>query len=193
MVVNHFADFERTLENLGADDLMKIVRAYLSRGIVACQKGFEKGTSEAKASLDKQKLLEDENRRLKEENEKLKRDACVQANHHVKQQEALYALKKELELSAKCYEECRQELKDMVVQYDAQNILLEANANLIAELKKVKGELEDTLEKNEAYCHQWGAYLATEYRQALESLVPKPRILKLLTTSQALWNGFIAN
>jgi hypothetical protein len=53
MVVNHFADFERTLEDLGADDLMKIVRAYLSRGIVACQKGFEKATSEAKTSLDK--------------------------------------------------------------------------------------------------------------------------------------------
>jgi hypothetical protein len=25
------------------------------------------------------------------------------------------------------------------------------------------------LEKNEAYCHQWGAYLATFYRRALES------------------------
>jgi hypothetical protein len=46
---------------------------------------------------------------------------------------------------------------------------LEANANLIAELKRVKGELEDTLEKNEAYCHQWRAYLATAYRRALES------------------------
>jgi hypothetical protein len=84
VVVNHLADFERTLEDLGADDLMKVVRTYLSRGIVACQKGFEKATSEAKTSLDKQKLLEDENRRLKEENEKLKRDACVQANHHAK-------------------------------------------------------------------------------------------------------------
>jgi hypothetical protein len=62
MVVNHFADFERTLEDLGTDDLMKIVRAYLSRGIVACQKGFEKATSEAKAFLNKQKLLEDKNR-----------------------------------------------------------------------------------------------------------------------------------
>jgi hypothetical protein len=50
-------------------------------------------------------------------------------------------LKKELELSLKCYEECRIELKDMVTQYNAQNILLEANANLIVELKKVKGEL----------------------------------------------------
>jgi hypothetical protein len=81
----------------------------------------------------------------------------------------------------------------MVVQYDAQNILPEANTNLIAELKKVKGELEDTLEKNEAYCHQWGAYLATEYRRALESFGAEARILKLLTTSQALWSGCIAN
>jgi hypothetical protein len=54
---------------------MKVVRAYLSRGIVACQKGFEKAASEAKASVDKQKMLEDENRRLKEENERLRRDA----------------------------------------------------------------------------------------------------------------------
>jgi hypothetical protein len=103
----------------------------------------------------------------------------VQANHRVKHQEALDALKKELELSVKCYEECRQELKDMVVQYDAQNILLEANANLIAELKKVKGELEDTLEKNEAYCHQWGAYLATEYRRALESFGAEAQDFKI--------------
>jgi hypothetical protein len=35
-------------------------------------------------------------------------------------------------------------------------------------LKRLKGELEDTLEKNEAYCHQWGAYLATAYRRVLE-------------------------
>jgi hypothetical protein len=179
MVVNHFADFERTLEDLGADDLMKVVRAYLSRGIVACQKGFEKAASEAKTSLDRQNFLEHKNRCLKEENEKLKRDACVQANHRAKQQEALDALKKELELSVKCYEECRQELKDMVVQYDAQNILLEANVNLIAELKKVKGELEDTLEKNEAYCHQWGAYLATEYRRALESFGAEAQDFKI--------------
>jgi hypothetical protein len=47
----------------------------------------------------------------------------------------------------------------MVTQYDAQYIQLEANGNLIAELKSLKGELEDTLEKNEAYYHQWGAYL----------------------------------
>jgi hypothetical protein len=52
-----FADFERTLEDLSADDLMKIVRAYLSRGIVACQKGFERAAVEARTSLDKQKFL----------------------------------------------------------------------------------------------------------------------------------------
>jgi hypothetical protein len=27
----------------------------------------------------------------------------------------------------------------------------------------VKGELEETLEKNETYCHQWGAYLVTAH------------------------------
>jgi hypothetical protein len=148
---------------------MKIVHVYLSRGIVNCQKGFERAATEVRTSLDKQKFLEDENRRLREENEKLKRESRQQADQRAKQQEALNALKKELELSLKCYEECRQELKDMVTQYDAQNILLKANADLIAESKKVKGELEDTLEKNEAYCHQWGAYLATEYHRALES------------------------
>jgi hypothetical protein len=158
---------------------MKIVRAYLSRGIVACQKGFERAAMEARTSLDKQKFLEDENRHLKEENEKLKQESRLQAEQRAKQQEAMNALKKELELSLKCYEECRKELKDMVTQYDAQNILLEANANLIAELKKVKGELEDTLEKNEAYCHQWGAYLETEYRRALESFGAEAQDFKI--------------
>jgi chromosome segregation ATPase len=159
---------------------MKIVRAYLSRGIVACQMGFERATAESKTSLERLKLLEDENRRLKEENEKLKQESRLQADQRVKQQEAMDALKKELELSVQCYEGCRAELKDMVTQYDAQNILLEANANLITELKKVKGELEDTLEKNEAYCHQWGAYLATEYRRALESFGAEAQDFKII-------------
>jgi hypothetical protein len=57
----------------------------------------------------------------------------------------------------------------MFTQYDAQQVQIEANNNLIAELKWLKGELEDTLEKNETYCHQWGAYLATAYRRDLES------------------------
>jgi DNA repair exonuclease SbcCD ATPase subunit len=171
---------------------MKTVRAYLSRDVVSCQKGFKRATVEAKTSHEKQKLLEDENRRLKEENERLKQESRLQADQRAKQQEAMNALK-ELELSLKCYEECRAELKDMVTQYDAQNILLEANANFIAELKKVKGELEDTLEKNEAYCHQWGAYLATEYRRALESFGAEAEDLKLLIISQASWSGCIAN
>jgi hypothetical protein len=158
---------------------MKTVRAYLSRGIVACQKGFERATAEAKISLEKQKLLEDENRRLREENERLKQESRQLADQCTKQQDVKDALKKELELCLKCYEECRAELKDMVAQYDAQNIILEANANLIAELKKVKGELEDTLEKNEAYCHQWGAYLATEYRQTLESFGAEAQEFKI--------------
>jgi hypothetical protein len=135
---------------------MKTVCAYLSKGVVACQKGFERAAAKAKTSLEMQKVLEDENWRLREENEKLKQESHLLADQRAKQQDALDALKKELELSLKCYEECRTESKDMVTQYDVQNILLEANANLIAELKKVKGELEDTLEKNEAYCHQWG-------------------------------------
>jgi hypothetical protein len=41
---------------------MKIVRAYLSRGIVACQKDFERAAVEDRTSLDRQKFLEDENR-----------------------------------------------------------------------------------------------------------------------------------
>jgi DNA gyrase/topoisomerase IV subunit A len=158
---------------------MKTVRAYLSKGVAACQKGFKRAAAEAKTSLEKQKLQEDENRRLKEENEKLRQESRLLADQRAKQQDAMDALKKELELSLKYYEECRTELKDMVTQYDAQNILLEANANLIAELKKVKGELEDTLEKNEAYCHQWGAYLATEYRRALESFGAEAQDFKI--------------
>jgi DNA-directed RNA polymerase subunit L len=52
------------------------------------------------------------------------------------------ALKKELESSLKCYEEFRTELNDMVTQYDVQKILLEANANIIAELERVKVSLK---------------------------------------------------
>jgi hypothetical protein len=35
MIATFRADFERSLEGLSADDLMRTVRAYLSRGIVA--------------------------------------------------------------------------------------------------------------------------------------------------------------
>jgi hypothetical protein len=66
-VIANFLQILSTLEDLNSDDLMKIVRAYLSRGIVACQKVFERATAEARTSLDRQKFLEDENQRLKEE------------------------------------------------------------------------------------------------------------------------------
>jgi hypothetical protein len=59
---------------------MKIVRAYLSKGVVACQKGFERAAAEAMTSLEKQKLLEDENRRSREENEKLKQESRLLAD-----------------------------------------------------------------------------------------------------------------
>jgi hypothetical protein len=67
-----FADFEHSLEGLSAEDLMKTMRAFLSKGVVACQKGFERAAAEANTSLEERRLLEDENQRLREENEKLK-------------------------------------------------------------------------------------------------------------------------
>jgi hypothetical protein len=88
-------------------------------------------------------------------------------------------LKQELEKSLQCYEECRTELKDMVTQYDAQQVQIEANNNLIADLKRLKGELEDTLEKNETYCHQWGAYLSTGCRRTLESFGAETQEFKI--------------
>jgi hypothetical protein len=84
-----------------------------------------------------------------------------------KQQIAIDALK-QFERSLQCYEECHTELKDMVTQYNAQEVQIQGNDNLIVELKRLKGEVEDTLEKNEAYSHQWGAHLATAYRRVLK-------------------------
>jgi chromosome segregation ATPase len=147
------SDFDQSLEGLSAEELMKMMRSFLSKGIAACQKGFERVADEAKTSLEERKLLENENHRLREENDKLKEQSRQLTDQSMEQQTAIDALKQELEKSLECFEECRTELKDMVTQYDAQQVLLEANANLITELKKVKGELEDTLEKNEAYCH----------------------------------------
>jgi hypothetical protein len=43
------------------EDLMKMMRSFLSKGVAACQRGFEKVAEEAKASLEERKLLEDEN------------------------------------------------------------------------------------------------------------------------------------
>jgi hypothetical protein len=36
---------------------MKTVCAYLSKGVIACQKGFERAAAEAKTSLEKKKFL----------------------------------------------------------------------------------------------------------------------------------------
>jgi hypothetical protein len=161
---------------------MKMMQSFLSKGVVACQKGFERVADEAKASLEEKKLLVDENRRLWDENEKLKNRSRQLKDQSAKQQIAIDALKWELEKSLQCYEECRTELKGMVTQYDAQQIQLEANTNLIAELKRLKGELEDTLEKNEACCHQWGAYLATTYHHALESFGAETQDFRITDT-----------
>jgi hypothetical protein len=56
-----FADFEQSLEGLSAEDLIKTMRAFLSKGVVACQKGFERTAAEAKTSLEEKRLLEGEN------------------------------------------------------------------------------------------------------------------------------------
>jgi uncharacterized protein YlxW (UPF0749 family) len=124
------------LEGLSAEELMKMMRSFLSKGIATCQKGFEKAAEENRSSLEERRLLENQNRRLREENKKLKKQSRQLAYQSSKQQDAIDALKRELESSLKCYEECRTELKDMVTQHDAQQVLLEANANLIAELKR---------------------------------------------------------
>jgi preprotein translocase subunit SecA len=185
-----FSDFNQSLEGLSAEELMKVMRSFLSKGVAACQKGFEKATEETKVSLEERRLLENENRLLREENEKLKEQSCQLADQSSKQRTVIDALKQELETSLKCYEECRIELKDMVTQYDAQQVLLEANANLIAELKKMKGELEDTLEKNEAYCHQWGRIWPRHIIVPLRALVLKLMTSRLPTISRASWNGY---
>jgi preprotein translocase subunit SecA len=112
-----------------------MMQSFLLNGIAACQKGFKRVANEEKASLEEKKLLENENRRLQEENEKLKEQSRQLKDQSTKQQTAIDALKQELGKSLQCYEECRTELKDMVTYYNAQQIQLEANVNLITELK----------------------------------------------------------
>jgi hypothetical protein len=41
------------------------------------------------------------------------------------------ALEQEMEKSMKCYEECRVELRDLVVQYDAQQVQIQSHDNLL--------------------------------------------------------------
>jgi hypothetical protein len=164
-----------SLEGLGSDQLLKVMQSLLSKGVVAGRKGLEQLEIEMKTSRDEKAVLEDENLKLREENERLKiqsRELTGQVKTLTgqcsKQKTAIDALKQELETSLKCYKECRTELKDMVTQFDVQDVQIQALNNFVVKLKRLKGELEDTLEKNEAYCYQWGEHLATTYRRILE-------------------------
>jgi hypothetical protein len=67
-----FSDFIQSLESLKGDELLHMMQSFLSKGIAACHKGFERVANEAKASLEEKKLLEGENRKLREENKRLK-------------------------------------------------------------------------------------------------------------------------
>jgi hypothetical protein len=60
------------LESLKGEELLQLMQSFLSKGVAACQKGFERIASDAKASIEDKKLLEEENRKLCDENERLK-------------------------------------------------------------------------------------------------------------------------
>jgi hypothetical protein len=51
---------------------------------------------------------------------------------------------------------------------------------LIDELKKVKAELEKTLEDNESYCNQWGVHLAHTYHRVLERYGAKIQTFRVI-------------
>jgi cell division protein FtsB len=85
--------FSRSLENLKADELLQMMLSFLSKGIAACQKGFERVANEVKASLEQKKLLEDENRKLREENERLRNQSHQLKDQSAKQHTAIKALK----------------------------------------------------------------------------------------------------
>jgi chromosome segregation ATPase len=156
-------EFLHSLEGLNGKQLLKTMQSLLSKGVAAGQKGIEQIKAKVRVSRNEKALLEKENRKLREENAKLKNRSWqfggqveTLTGQCSKQKTAIDALKQEPEKSLQCCEECHIELKDMVTQYDTQEIQIQALNNLVAELKKVKGELEDTLDKNEAFCHQWG-------------------------------------
>jgi uncharacterized protein YlxW (UPF0749 family) len=102
------------LESLRADELVRMMQSFLSKGVASSQKGFERVANEAKASLEEKRLLENENHKLWEENERSKEQSRQLKDQSTKQQTAIDALKRELEKSLQCYEECCTELKDMV-------------------------------------------------------------------------------
>jgi peptidoglycan hydrolase CwlO-like protein len=99
-----------------------MMQSFLSKGITAGQKGFEKIANEAKVFREEKKLLEEENPMLREENERLKNHSQQLAGQVqtlsgqcTNQKTTMDALKQELEKSMKCYEECGIELRDLVV------------------------------------------------------------------------------
>jgi hypothetical protein len=58
------------LESLKGEELLQLMQSFLSKGVAACQKGFERIASQEKASLKDKILLEEENRKLCDENER---------------------------------------------------------------------------------------------------------------------------
>jgi hypothetical protein len=48
------------------------MQSFLSKGIAASRKGFERLANDEKCSCDEELRLEEENRKLREQNEKLK-------------------------------------------------------------------------------------------------------------------------
>jgi hypothetical protein len=44
------------LEGLSTEELMKMMRSFLSKDVAACQKDFEKAAEETKSSLEERKL-----------------------------------------------------------------------------------------------------------------------------------------
>jgi cell shape-determining protein MreC len=66
------ADFLQSLQSLNRNQLLQMMRSFLSKGITVGHKGFEQMAHEAKLFREEKKLLEEENRKLREENEKLR-------------------------------------------------------------------------------------------------------------------------
>jgi hypothetical protein len=66
------ADLIQYLEGMNGEELLQLMQTFISKRVVACQKGFKRITGDAKASLADKKLLEEENRKLRDKNEKLK-------------------------------------------------------------------------------------------------------------------------
>jgi predicted nuclease with TOPRIM domain len=122
-------DSLRSLGGLNDNQLLRMMQSLLSKGVTTSREGLEPLEIEMKTSRDEKAALEEENRKLHEENERMKiqsRELTGQVKTLTgqcsKQKTAMDTLKQELEISLKCYAECRPELKDMVTQYDAQEV-----------------------------------------------------------------------